>query len=213
MRPVHKLIFKLFHTFVKKGLQKAIMGTATTVLGCHGYPRNSLNSHIWVGFDGHYCSLMIWVPSQIPRIPTYREDLMAITDMIQDGIKTLCKYYLKTLLSNRYISYLDVPDLKSTLSQADNTRSEPLLVEKYRPIMMTNSLKTSGFSCRVQDSLRGKARQLMGVQTWVGRLQEVITFFCPDLGMWSKVSGKLAIFSPLKIEGEGVNPMSEKLKT
>ncbi len=33
------------------------------------------------------------------------------------------------LLSNRYISYLDVPDLKkSTLCQADNTRSEPLLI-------------------------------------------------------------------------------------
>ena len=35
----------------------------------------------------------------------------------------------------------------------------------------------------------------------------------PLLGMWSKVSGKLAIFSPLKIEGEGVNQFSEKLKT
>ncbi len=69
MRPVCKHIFTLFPTSVKKGLQKAIMGTATTVLSRYGYPKNSLNSHIWGGFDGHYCSFMIWVPSKLLEFP------------------------------------------------------------------------------------------------------------------------------------------------
>ena len=38
--------FHIISYLCKKGLQKAIMGTATTVLACYGYLRNSLNSHI-----------------------------------------------------------------------------------------------------------------------------------------------------------------------
>ena len=89
----------------KKGLQRAIMGTATTTLGCYGYPRNSLNSHIWGWFVGHYFSFMIWVPVQLLEFQHTVRIWWPL--LFLDGmgtLKTLCKYYLNTLLSNRYIS-------------------------------------------------------------------------------------------------------------
>ncbi len=45
------------------------------------------------------------------------------------SISDTCRVVIHNSSSGRYISFLDVPDLKkSTLCQADNTRSEPLLI-------------------------------------------------------------------------------------
>ncbi len=74
MRPLYKRIFTLFSTHVKKGPQKAIMGTVTIVLRCYGYPRNVWNSHILGGFVAlMFLDGMGTLKS--PGISTYSEDV------------------------------------------------------------------------------------------------------------------------------------------
>ncbi len=54
---------------LKKGKQKAIMGTVTIVLWCYGYARNTLNSHKQGGCDCHTCCWVLWVPSKLHEFP------------------------------------------------------------------------------------------------------------------------------------------------
>ncbi len=95
LRPVYKHVFKLFSTHVKKGQQKAILGTATIVLGFYGYHRDSLNSYTQGGCDCQYCSWVFWVP----RIAELMEYLHRVR-MCRNVSYIFMSYYLTQAVSS-----------------------------------------------------------------------------------------------------------------